>query len=105
MEIMETRIALFPNPIASGVPGSGRNWALGAAAYVACWAVWILGVFIGYELIYSFYRRWRYSASRSHSTLHSLLTRTLGRCTKRTSSHAPTLSLFSGLQSCVNDLL
>lgn len=74
MENMDTRIALFPNPIASGVPGSGRNWALGAAAYVACWVVWILGVFIGYELIYSFYRRWRYSASLSLFTLDPLLT-------------------------------
>ncbi|KAI0320240.1 hypothetical protein OF83DRAFT_631016 [Amylostereum chailletii] len=53
-------IAKFPNPVAPGVPGSGQNWALGAVAYIACWTVWILGVFIGYELIYSFYRRWRY---------------------------------------------
>ena len=45
------------------MPGSGRNWALGAAAYVACWSVWIIAVFVGYELVYSFYRRWRFSQS------------------------------------------
>lgn len=55
------RVSRFPNPVAPGVPGSGRNWALGAAAYVACWLVWIFIVFIVYELIYSFYRRWRVS--------------------------------------------
>ncbi|THH14293.1 hypothetical protein EW146_g6022 [Bondarzewia mesenterica] len=54
------QIAKFPNPIAPGVPGSGRNWAFAAAVYIACWAFWIFGVFIGYELIYSFYRRWRF---------------------------------------------
>ncbi|KAG6860666.1 hypothetical protein C0995_008853 [Termitomyces sp. Mi166 len=32
----------FPNPQAPGVPSSGKNWALGAAAYIACWFVWIL---------------------------------------------------------------
>ncbi|TFY58149.1 hypothetical protein EVG20_g8264 [Dentipellis fragilis] len=53
-------IAKFPNPIAPGVPGSGHNWALGAAAYIACWASWIFGVFILYELVYSFSRRWRF---------------------------------------------
>ncbi|CCL98011.1 uncharacterized protein FIBRA_00004 [Fibroporia radiculosa] len=52
-------VAKYPNPVAPGVPGSGRNWALGAAAYVACWFTWIFVVFIVYELIYSFYRRWR----------------------------------------------
>ncbi|KAI0065128.1 hypothetical protein BV25DRAFT_1836476 [Artomyces pyxidatus] len=53
-------IAKFPNPVAPGVPGSGHNWALAAAAYVACWVVWVFGVFIAWELIYSFYRRWRF---------------------------------------------
>ncbi|KAH7921692.1 hypothetical protein BV22DRAFT_1132073 [Leucogyrophana mollusca] len=53
------QVARYPNPVAPGVPGSGRNWALGAAAYIACWLVWILVVFIMYELVYSFYRRWR----------------------------------------------
>lgn len=48
-------------PAAPGVPGSGRGWALGAAAYVACWLAWILLVFVIYEVIYSFYRRWRVS--------------------------------------------
>lgn len=52
-------LAKYPNPEAPGVPGSGKNWALGAAAYIACWAVWIFVVFIVYELVYSFWRRWR----------------------------------------------
>ncbi|KAI9439198.1 hypothetical protein H4582DRAFT_2119755 [Lactarius indigo] len=53
-------VARFPNPDAPGVPGSGRNWALGAAAYIASWVVWFFGIFLGYELFYSFYRRWRF---------------------------------------------
>ncbi|KAI0044572.1 hypothetical protein FA95DRAFT_1562103 [Auriscalpium vulgare] len=53
-------VAKFPNPDAPGVPGSGRNWAFAFAAYVACWAIWVFAIFIGYELIYSFYRRWRF---------------------------------------------
>ncbi|KAH7907435.1 hypothetical protein BJ138DRAFT_1014511 [Hygrophoropsis aurantiaca] len=53
------QVSKYPNPVASGVSGSGRNWALGAAAYIACWLVWILVVFIMYEVVYSFYRRWR----------------------------------------------
>ncbi|KAL7278266.1 hypothetical protein ACG7TL_008242 [Trametes sanguinea] len=52
-------VAKHPNPEAPGVPGSGRNWALGAAAYIACWFTWIFAVFIMYELVYSFIRRWR----------------------------------------------
>ncbi|KAG1843186.1 hypothetical protein F4604DRAFT_1596954 [Suillus subluteus] len=53
------QIAKFPNPSAPGVPGSGKNWALGAAAYIACWLAWITTVFVLYELVYSFWRRWR----------------------------------------------
>ncbi|KAF8465157.1 hypothetical protein DFH94DRAFT_360910 [Russula ochroleuca] len=53
-------VAKFPNPDAPGVPGSGRNWVLGAVAYIACWFLWMFGVFLGYEIIYSFYRRWRF---------------------------------------------
>lgn len=53
-------VAKFPNPDAPGVPGSGRNWVLGVAAYIASWVVWFFGVFLGYELFYSFYRRWRF---------------------------------------------
>ncbi|KAI0072350.1 hypothetical protein K474DRAFT_1605301 [Panus rudis PR-1116 ss-1] len=53
-------VAKFPNPIAPGVPGSGRNWALGAAAYIACWFTQIFVVFLIYELLYSFVRRWRF---------------------------------------------
>ncbi|KZT66490.1 hypothetical protein DAEQUDRAFT_730193 [Daedalea quercina L-15889] len=52
-------LAKYPNPSAPGVPGSGRDWALAAAAYIACWFAWIVVIFIVYELIYSFYRRWR----------------------------------------------
>ena len=54
------RVARFPNPDAPGVPGSGRNWVLGAVAYIVSWAIWFFVVFLGYELFYSFYRRWRY---------------------------------------------
>ncbi|CAE6356368.1 unnamed protein product [Rhizoctonia solani] len=36
-----------------------QNWSLAAAAYCACVAVWILGIVIMYELVYSFWRRWR----------------------------------------------
>ncbi|KAF8996091.1 hypothetical protein BDZ89DRAFT_815077 [Hymenopellis radicata] len=53
------QVSKFPSPDAPGVPGSGRNWALGAAAYIACWFLQIFGVFILYELVYSFIRRWR----------------------------------------------
>lgn len=53
------QVARFPNPSAPGVPGSGKNWALGAAAYIACWLAWITMVFVLYELVYSFWRRWR----------------------------------------------
>ncbi|KAJ7083939.1 hypothetical protein B0H15DRAFT_802548 [Mycena belliarum] len=56
---MLIQISKFPNPEAAGVAGSGRNWALAAAAYVACWLVWIFPVFVVYELVYSFARRWR----------------------------------------------
>ncbi|KAJ7102848.1 hypothetical protein C8R44DRAFT_808644 [Mycena epipterygia] len=56
---MLIQISKFPNPDAPGVPGSGRNWALAAAAYVACWLVWVFPIFVVYELVYSFARRWR----------------------------------------------
>ena len=55
------RVAEHPNPTAPGVPRSGKNWALAATAYIACWLVWITLVFVLYELVYSFYRRWRVS--------------------------------------------
>lgn len=48
------RIAKYPNP-----GSSGKNWSLGAAGYVACWFAWIFIVFLTYELVYSFVRRWR----------------------------------------------
>ncbi|KAK0184347.1 hypothetical protein F5146DRAFT_1075315 [Armillaria mellea] len=40
--------------VAPGVPGSGKNWAFGAAAYIACWFLQLAGVFLIYELLYSF---------------------------------------------------
>ncbi|KAH9847788.1 hypothetical protein C2E23DRAFT_741008 [Lenzites betulinus] len=52
-------VAMHPNPEAPGVPGSGRNWALAAAAYIVCWFIWIVAVFVVYEVVYSFVRRWR----------------------------------------------
>ncbi|THH32764.1 hypothetical protein EUX98_g1460 [Antrodiella citrinella] len=52
-------VAKFPNPAAPGVPGSGRNWSLGAAAYIACWFIQVFVIFVVYELVYSFIRRWR----------------------------------------------
>ena len=51
-------VANFANPSAPGVPSSGHNWVLGAVAYLACWVLWIFGVFLGYEVAYSYYRRW-----------------------------------------------
>ncbi|KAL1742727.1 hypothetical protein HDZ31DRAFT_42630 [Schizophyllum fasciatum] len=53
------QVAKYPNPEAPGVPGSGKNWVLAMAAYIACWVFWIFGVFILYEVVYSFARRWR----------------------------------------------
>lgn len=55
------RAAKYPNPSAPGVAGSGRNWALGAAAYIACWVTQVFVVFVMYEIVYSFVRRWRVS--------------------------------------------
>ncbi|KAH9915584.1 uncharacterized protein BXZ73DRAFT_54228 [Epithele typhae] len=52
-------VAKNPNPEGPGIPGSGRNWALGAAAYIACWVAWVFVVGVVYELVYSFVRRWR----------------------------------------------
>jgi hypothetical protein len=33
---------------------------MGAVAYIACSVLWIFGVFLGYEVLYSYYRRWRF---------------------------------------------
>src|SRR6266481_8560996 len=35
---------------------SARNWSLAVAAYIACFQ--LIGVFVAYELVYSFWRRW-----------------------------------------------
>ncbi|KAG7085525.1 hypothetical protein E1B28_003084 [Marasmius oreades] len=56
---MLVQVSKFPSPKAPDVPGSGRNWVLGVTAYVACWLIWIIIIFIVYEIIYSFVRRWR----------------------------------------------
>ncbi|KZV98906.1 hypothetical protein EXIGLDRAFT_763136 [Exidia glandulosa HHB12029] len=53
------QVAKFPTPIAPGVPGSGRGWAFAFAAYLACYLLWIFIVVILFEVLYSFYRRWR----------------------------------------------
>ncbi|EJD38358.1 hypothetical protein AURDEDRAFT_187758 [Auricularia subglabra TFB-10046 SS5] len=53
------QVAKHPNPVAPGVPGSGRGWAFAFAAYIACYFLWIIVVVILYEVLYSFYRRWR----------------------------------------------
>ncbi|KAF8509755.1 hypothetical protein BU17DRAFT_98635 [Hysterangium stoloniferum] len=42
-----------------GPDNNAKNWALAATAYIACYVFQIVGVFIIYELIYSFWRRWR----------------------------------------------
>ncbi|KAF5319620.1 hypothetical protein D9619_008810 [Psilocybe cf. subviscida] len=48
------QVAKYPNPLSSG-----KNWALGGAAYIASWLAWIFVVCVVYELVYSFTRRWR----------------------------------------------
>ncbi|QRW10171.1 transmembrane protein [Ceratobasidium sp. AG-Ba] len=42
-----------------GQTSSRRNWSLAAAAYSACVLIWVIGVLIIYEAVYSFWRRWR----------------------------------------------
>ena len=48
-------VELQSSLIQTGVPGSGRNWVLGVVAYiaclVACWILWIFGVFLGYDVL------------------------------------------------------
>src|SRR6266481_5180598 len=53
--------SLFPltQHSVSSCPGqsnSARNWSLAVAAYIACFQ--LIGVFVVYELVYSFWRRW-----------------------------------------------
>ncbi|KAF8198242.1 hypothetical protein K438DRAFT_1759631 [Mycena galopus ATCC 62051] len=43
------QIALHPGPT-----NSRHNWTLAAAAYIACWALWLGAVVLVYELVYSF---------------------------------------------------
>ncbi|KIY49636.1 hypothetical protein FISHEDRAFT_14679, partial [Fistulina hepatica ATCC 64428] len=48
------QVAKYPN-----AGSSGKNWALAMAVYIICWVLWIFGIVLMYELIYSFVRRWR----------------------------------------------
>ncbi|KAH6904908.1 hypothetical protein BKA70DRAFT_1373297 [Coprinopsis sp. MPI-PUGE-AT-0042] len=54
---MLLQVSRYPLPTAS--PNSGKNWALCAAGYIACWLISVLAIFVLYELVYSFARRWR----------------------------------------------
>ena len=67
------RVAKFPSP-SSISPASTRAWTLATAAYIFCWAVQIFGIFILYELAFSFYRRWRTSQYHQALDIISLLT-------------------------------
>jgi hypothetical protein len=51
---LRCRIALHPAP-----SNNPHNWALAAAAYTACWALWLFAVVLVYEGVYCFARRWR----------------------------------------------
>ncbi|KAI5116634.1 hypothetical protein M0805_002397 [Coniferiporia weirii] len=60
------QIAIHPTPlsppsVSSGGSdtSSGRNWALGAAAYGVCWLFWIVGVVLLYEVVFCWWRVWR----------------------------------------------
>ncbi|KAL5501121.1 hypothetical protein ACEPAH_9508 [Sanghuangporus vaninii] len=60
------QLALHPTPATppsaasdNSNSSSSRNWALGASAYGVCWLIWIVGVVILYEVVYSWWRRWR----------------------------------------------
>ena len=86
------RVAKFPNPDAPGVPGSGRNWVLGAIAYVTCWFIWIFGVFLGYELVYSFYRRWRFRELSDISTFRQISSPSFARPIQVVPSSFPSIS-------------
>ncbi|KAJ7803990.1 hypothetical protein B0H14DRAFT_2384139, partial [Mycena olivaceomarginata] len=48
------QIALHPSS-----NNNPHNWALAAAAYTACWALWLFAVVLVYEGVYCFARRWR----------------------------------------------
>ena len=97
---MTIRVAEYPNPTAPGVSGSGKNWALGATAYIACWLVWIIVVFVLYELVYSFYRRWRVS-----KCLSSPLSRTSNQDCFRATAHHPALFLVFRVQPYLHDVV
>ncbi|KAG8887848.1 hypothetical protein FRB98_008871 [Tulasnella sp. 332] len=36
-----------------------HDWTLALVAYTACWFLWVFGVWMMYEVVYSFWRRWR----------------------------------------------
>lgn len=50
------RIARHPSAVQDS-----HNWVLALVAYVACWTLGVFGVWLGYEVVYSFWRRWRTS--------------------------------------------
>lgn len=62
------RLSLHPTPLSppssssnNSNPSSSRNWALAAAGYGICWLFWIVGIVLLYEIVYSWWRRWRCS--------------------------------------------
>lgn len=98
---MIARVAMYPNPTAPGVSGSGKNWELGATAYIACWLVWITMVFVLYELVYSFYRRWRVS----ECCLTSLSRTVPDQGRSRATAHRPTLPFILCVQPYLHNVV
>lgn len=52
-----TRLRCAQYPAASS--GSGRNWIFASSAYAICLFVVIFGIWLGWEVGYEFWRRWR----------------------------------------------
>jgi hypothetical protein len=73
---------------------------VGTVAYIACWVLWIFGVFLGHEVLYSYYRRF---ASVSSVRLTDILKNNTYRfplLASRSSSHPSHLPILPGLQLC-----
>ena len=137
-----TRVALHPTPASPPTaatvrngggpslnPMSSRNWALASAAYGICWLVWIVGVVIMYEIVYSWWRRWRCStsffiiidfffysysfknifSSKTFLTLNinqqNIKNLTLFLFSHRTSTNSPLIPIFPGSQPRMHDVL
>ncbi|KAI9635735.1 uncharacterized protein MKK02DRAFT_44435 [Dioszegia hungarica] len=47
------------NPSTAPDSASARTWVFAAAAFSVCWLISVFGVWIGWELCYEFWRRWR----------------------------------------------